>query len=154
VIAALTNARVRVITFAPHTTHIFQMLDVVLFGAMKKRTSRLEMWNEEADTAAFIIRLYHDFKQTMVKVNVWGAFSAIGFSYDIRESPYRSLFDEEKFRQSGGSWNSGRMTRLWRVCRHGVDMPNLNGLTNQNQCIWSKNLAILPTRSKDMEPTT
>jgi hypothetical protein len=100
VIAALTNARVKVITFASHTTHIFQMLDVVLFGAMKKRASGLEMWNEEADTAAFIIRLYHDFKQTMVEVNIWGAFSAIGFSYDISESPYSLLFDEEKFRQS------------------------------------------------------
>jgi hypothetical protein len=74
------------------------MLDVVLFGAMKKRASGLEMWNEEADTAAFIIRLYHDFKQIMVEVNIWGAFSAIGFSYDISESPYRLLFGEEKFR--------------------------------------------------------
>jgi hypothetical protein len=69
---------------------------------MKKRASGLEMWNEEADTAAFIIRLYHDFKQTMVEVNMWGAFSAIEFSYDISESPYRLLFDEEKFRQSRG----------------------------------------------------
>jgi hypothetical protein len=69
---------------------------------MKKRASGLEMWNEEADTAAFIIRLYHDFKQTFVEVNIWGTFSAIGFSYDISESPYRLLFDEEKFRQSRG----------------------------------------------------
>jgi hypothetical protein len=45
------------------------MLDVVLFGAMKKRASGLEMWNEGADIAALIIRLYHDFKQTMMEVN-------------------------------------------------------------------------------------
>jgi hypothetical protein len=35
VIAVLTNARVKIITFAPHTTHVFQMLDIVLFGALK-----------------------------------------------------------------------------------------------------------------------
>jgi hypothetical protein len=70
VIAVLTNARVRVITFASHMTHIFQILDVVLFGALKKRASGLEMWNKESDTAAFIIRLYHDFKQTTVEANI------------------------------------------------------------------------------------
>jgi hypothetical protein len=36
VIALLTGARVRVVTFTPHTTQIFQVLDVVLFGALKK----------------------------------------------------------------------------------------------------------------------
>jgi hypothetical protein len=78
------------------------MLDVVLFGALKKLASRLEMWKEESRTVAFIIKLYHDLKQTMVEVNIWGAFSAIGFSYDITQDPYGLLFDEEKFRQSRG----------------------------------------------------
>jgi hypothetical protein len=70
VIAVLTNARVRVITFAPHTSHVFQMLDFVLFGALKKHASGLEMLNEESGTVAFILKLYHDFKQIMVKVNI------------------------------------------------------------------------------------
>jgi hypothetical protein len=39
------------------------MLDVVLFGALKKRASGLEMWTEELGTVAFIIKLYHDFKR-------------------------------------------------------------------------------------------
>jgi hypothetical protein len=35
VIALLTGGRVRVVTFSSHTAHIFQVLDVVLFGALK-----------------------------------------------------------------------------------------------------------------------
>jgi hypothetical protein len=35
IVAVLTNVRVRIITFAPHTTQVFQMLDVVLFDALK-----------------------------------------------------------------------------------------------------------------------
>jgi hypothetical protein len=93
------------------------MLDVVLSGALKKRASGLEMWNEEADTAACIIRLYHDFKQTMVEVNIWGAFSATGFSYDISESPCGLLFDEEKFRRSRG------FMELWA---HDTPLENLS----------------------------
>jgi hypothetical protein len=67
----------------PSHDHVFQVLDVVLFGALKKRASGLEMWNEESGTIAFMIKLYHDFKQTKVEVNIWRAFSSIGFSYDI-----------------------------------------------------------------------
>jgi hypothetical protein len=107
VIAVLANARVRVITFASQATHIFQMLDVVLFDALQKRASGLEMWNKESYRAAFIIRLYHDFKQTMVEFNIWNAFSAIGFSCHITQNPYALLFDEEKFRQSRGFMEVG-----------------------------------------------
>jgi hypothetical protein len=70
IIAVLTNARVTFITFTHHMTHVFQMLDVVLFSALKKYASGLEMWNEESGTVAFIIKLSHDFKQTMVEVNI------------------------------------------------------------------------------------
>jgi hypothetical protein len=62
VLAVLTNARVRVITFAPHTTHVFQMFDIVLFGALNNHATGLEMLNEESGTVAFILKLYHDFK--------------------------------------------------------------------------------------------
>jgi hypothetical protein len=37
VIRLLTEARERVITFAPHTTQIFQILDLKLFGVLKRR---------------------------------------------------------------------------------------------------------------------
>jgi hypothetical protein len=102
VIAVLTREHVRVITFAPHTTHVFHVLDLVLFGALKKHSTRLNTLYEEQSAAAFMIKVYHDFKQTMIEVTIWGAFSAIGFSYDISREPYELLFDEEKFRQSRG----------------------------------------------------
>jgi hypothetical protein len=36
-IGLLTKSRVSVITVAPHTTQIFQILDVTLFGVLKRR---------------------------------------------------------------------------------------------------------------------
>jgi hypothetical protein len=102
VIAILTRVRVRVITFASHTTHIFQMLDVMLFGAMKKHAIGLETLDEEQPAAAFLLKVYHDFKQTMIEVNIWGAFAAIGFSYDIAQNLYGLVFNKEKLRQSPG----------------------------------------------------
>jgi hypothetical protein len=83
IIAVLTRERVRAITFAVHATHIFQMLNVVLmlFGALKKHAPDLSTLDEEQPAAAFIIKVSHDFRKTMVEVNIWGAFSSIGFTH-------------------------------------------------------------------------
>jgi hypothetical protein len=78
------------------------MLDVILFGALKKHAHGLKLCDEEQPTAAFLLKVYHEFKQTMTEVNIWGASSAMGFSYDITQKPYELLFDEEKFRHSRG----------------------------------------------------
>jgi hypothetical protein len=102
VIALLTDARVKIVTFATYTTQIFQVLDMVLFGALKKHATSLTMLDEEQSTAAFLIKVYHDYKQTMVEVNIWAAFAAIVMTYDITQDIYGLIFDEEKFRQSQG----------------------------------------------------
>jgi hypothetical protein len=88
VIAVLTRKRVKVIIFTNHTTHIFQMLDVVLFGALKKNATGFRTLDEESIVTAFIIKVYHDFKETMVEINIWGAFSSIGLTHYIDQNPY------------------------------------------------------------------
>jgi hypothetical protein len=70
VIALLTDAQVRVVTFAHNTTQIFHVLDVVLFGALKKHATSLTMLDEEQSAAAFLIKVYHDYKQMTVEVNI------------------------------------------------------------------------------------
>jgi hypothetical protein len=100
IIGLLAKARVRVITFAPHTTKIFQVLDVTLFGALKRRLGYKFPFEDEKETVKFIMKVYHDFKQTMVEPNTWGDFQAIEFEFDTEAEPYRLLFNEEKLRQS------------------------------------------------------
>jgi hypothetical protein len=69
--------------------------------------------DEESWTAAFLLKIDRDFKQTMVEVNIWGAFSAIGFIHDIDQIPYGLLFNKKKFRQSPGfvEFSEGNMLR-------------------------------------------
>jgi hypothetical protein len=126
VIAVITRERVKIIIFASHTTHIFQILDVVLFGALKTNATGLTTLKEEQMTAAFIIKVYHEFKQTMIEVNIQGAFRSIIFIHDIDQIPYGLLFDEEKFRQSPGFvelWERDvplkSLSRRWREARFG-----------------------------------
>jgi hypothetical protein len=66
----LADHRVKVITFPPHTTHIFQCLDLSLFGKFKKKTSdKLPLENDE-HTAGFVERIFHRMEQTLVENNV------------------------------------------------------------------------------------
>jgi hypothetical protein len=69
IIGLLTEARVRVITFAPHRRQIFQILDVTLFGAVKRRLGYKLPFENEKKTVKFIMKVSRDFKQTMVEPN-------------------------------------------------------------------------------------
>jgi hypothetical protein len=102
VIPLLTEARVCVITFAPDTTHIFQVLDLTLFGVLKRRPRYELPLETDCATVKFIMKVYHDFKHTTVPSNVWGAFDALGLDFDTRREPFRLLFDEEKLRGRAG----------------------------------------------------
>jgi hypothetical protein len=100
IIGLLTEARMRVITFAPHTTQISQILDVALFGVLKRRLGYELPFEDDKETVNYIMKVYRDFRQTMVEPNIWRAFRAIGFEFDTEAEPYRLLFKEKKLRQS------------------------------------------------------
>jgi hypothetical protein len=62
IIGLLTEARVRVITFAPCTTQIFQILDVTLFGVLKWQLGYKLPFKDVKETVKFIMRVSRDFK--------------------------------------------------------------------------------------------
>jgi hypothetical protein len=82
IIGLLTEARVCVIAFAPHTRQIFQILDVTIFGVLKRRLGHKLRFEEEKGTLKFIMKAYRNFKQTMMESNIWRAFWAIRFEFD------------------------------------------------------------------------
>jgi hypothetical protein len=75
------QARVRVIIFAPHTTNIFQVLDLTLFGVLKRHGQYHPPFETENRTADFIVKTYKDVHCTMVGTNIWGLFRRIGLSF-------------------------------------------------------------------------
>jgi hypothetical protein len=93
IVAILTRVRMKIITIAIHTIYIFQMLDVILFGTLKKHATGLETLDEEQPAAAFLLTVYHEFKQTKVEINIWRAFAAISFTYDIDQMSYGLFLD-------------------------------------------------------------
>jgi hypothetical protein len=127
IISLLTDARVRVITFAPHTSQIFQVLDVTLFRVLKRRLGYELPFEDEKESVKFIVTVYHNFKQTMVEPNRWGAFWAIGFEFDTEAGLYQLLFNEEKLRQSEG------FRELWSL---GFPLDQLSSLRHNARFNW------------------
>jgi hypothetical protein len=95
--ALLTRERVRIVIFTSDKIQNLQMLDMMLFDALKKHATGLAKLDEESQVAAFLLKVCRDFKQTMVEVNKWRAFAVIGFTHNINQILYELLFDQEKF---------------------------------------------------------
>jgi hypothetical protein len=89
VIRILTEARVRVTAFAPHTTQVFQVLGLTILRVLK-RCPRCELALDQYTAAVKVItKVYHDFTQTIARPNVWGTFRALGieFQFDTGREP-------------------------------------------------------------------
>jgi hypothetical protein len=102
ILSILREHNVKVITFPPHTTQIFQVLDLSLFGVFKRKMQYKLPFGNDNLTTKFIQKAFHSLKQTFVADNVRSAFRMLGFEFNISETPYTLLFREEKLRQSHG----------------------------------------------------
>jgi hypothetical protein len=137
VISLFSEARRRAITFASHTTQIFQILDVTPFGVLKRRSGYKLPFEDEKETVKFIMKVRHDFKQTMMEHTIWGVSRAIALEleFDIDGEPYRLLFNEQKLRHSEG-FGELRLIDFpcinCRVAGRGR-MPDLAGATSKKQ---------------------
>jgi hypothetical protein len=99
--------RVKMLRFPPHTTHIFQSINLSLFRSFKKRMNDRQPLETDETTAGFIKRNFHMMKQTLVENNVRSSFVQFCLTYDIDTNLYELIFDEHVLRQSPG------FTSLW-----------------------------------------
>jgi hypothetical protein len=102
------TAHLRVVTFAsqPHTTQIFSVLDLTLFGVLKRRSKYQSPLEDDAGSVRFTKKMYHDhdfrMAMTMIEPNIWGAFRGIGVQYSVVDGVQRLSFDEMTLRESQG----------------------------------------------------
>jgi hypothetical protein len=102
VLKMLREHNVRVITFPPHTSQVFQALDLSLFGVLKRKLQyKLPLCNDDA-VVMFIQKAFHSLKQTFVPDNVRNAFKMVGIEFTIAKPPCTLLLREEKVRGSQG----------------------------------------------------
>jgi hypothetical protein len=108
VLALLTRERVRILTFDTHTTHIFQILDLVLFGVLKKHVTNLGTLADGNQRPHSCLKSIATSRGQWGK-SIWNISVAIRFIHDIDQIPYGLLFDEEQ------SEHSHRFVDRWEL---------------------------------------
>jgi hypothetical protein len=123
----LRDARARVITWQPHTTHVFQELDLCLFGVLKQKGQYILPFDDELTTPDFFFKIYRTFRQPLTEPNIWGAFQEAGFEFDPSTEPYRLAFNEEKCGSTAG------FREIWS---RGFPVENLSARRQNSMVGW------------------
>jgi hypothetical protein len=90
-IRILTEARVRVITFAPHTTQIFHVLDLTLFGILKQRPRYELPFDDNNATVRFMIKYITPSRKQRCRPRYGEHFVRLDLSL-IREESRKSFY--------------------------------------------------------------
>jgi hypothetical protein len=77
----LRSARVRIVTFAAHTTQIFQLLDLTLFEIFKREGKSRLPFGDLGTTVNFVYNVYAKMEKTLTSPNIWAAFQTIGVEW-------------------------------------------------------------------------
>jgi hypothetical protein len=105
----LNTAGVRVVTFAPHTPQIFQLLDLTLFGIFKQEGKYHLPFSDLGTTVNFAYNVSLKMATRLTPPNIWAAFQAIGITFDMESIPCRIVFHQEKLRESKAFVKSGTL---------------------------------------------
>jgi hypothetical protein len=98
----LGKNHIKIVTFAPHTTNIFQAFDLPFFGVFK---TKAKFWMDQDDDMAFPAtthKLVRQFHSVATPENIHGSFVMARFSYSTGAIPYVLEFSRERMMESAG----------------------------------------------------
>jgi transposase len=99
VLGKLAKCGILVIADPPHTSHIFQVLDVLLFGILKKAKKyqrRDDTLRREVD---HVLRLFRAYEQATASTKIRAFWLKTGFDYETRDAATYLILNETKIRQ-------------------------------------------------------
>jgi hypothetical protein len=91
---------IRVITYPPQTSHIFQALDVLLFGILKRANKyqrRDDMLGQGVD---HVLRLFLAYDQATASTTIRASWLQTGFNHGNRNEARSLIVNEPKIRQA------------------------------------------------------
>ena len=95
----LAENNVRLITFPPHSSHIFQPQDLVTFGVAKKEMKYATSKFEPGSQADIISRAIKSIEKATISENNRSAFECAGLEINTSISPHRAIVNENALRQ-------------------------------------------------------
>jgi hypothetical protein len=110
---------VKIVTFVPHATNVFQVIDVSSFGVFKTK-EKFWMEQDNGETFAMTIRtIVRQFHSVATPDNIHGSFVLADFSYKTGVAPYVLEFSREQMVESPG------LPQVWKVSAPLESLPML-----------------------------
>jgi hypothetical protein len=120
VLRVLPENRIMAILFLAHTTHLFQALDLVLFGALKTIKNTTHGGFGDDSVVDQVPKLLQAYEQVSTSFTIRGAFRKAGFFPDVRSKPIRLIFNEGILRENPAFRRSGIGLSQLTNCRRGA----------------------------------
>jgi hypothetical protein len=98
----LGESHIKIVTFAPYATNIFQALDLSFFAVFKTKE---KFWMDQDDDKTFIATIHKSVRQfhsVATPKSIRGSFVRAGFSYSTGRIPYILEFSRERMMESTG----------------------------------------------------
>jgi hypothetical protein len=127
ILRELARNGVLLLTYPPHTSHIFQILDVLLFGRLKALKKYLPKDNDEDRETDHILRVFRAYEGVTTSMTIRGSWEKAGLSYHRRDGTMYLSVDEEKFGQGETFARYGRETIQWGAYRPGGEVRDGDG---------------------------
>jgi hypothetical protein len=148
----ITEAWVRVITVAPDTIQIFQVPDLTLFSVLQRHTRSELAFGYDKATAKFIMKVSHDFKETIVKLNngKLSRHSDLSMTQKVGHIDFCSM--SKSWRKGQTFESSGRLTFPWIRCQLDRGLLGLVGLVSQSKMTSLNHIDFSLIRYQDIAP--
>jgi hypothetical protein len=98
----LGENRIIAFVFPAHTTNLFQVLDLVFFGAMRKNKDLLANKPEVPSVDGQSWKITRACEQTATSFTIRSCFGKVGLSPNTQTRPFKLEFNEEALRQNDG----------------------------------------------------
>jgi hypothetical protein len=95
----LTSWGILVITYPSHTSHIFQVLDVLLFGILKKAKKYQRRDDTLPRGVDHVLRLFRAYEQATASATIRASWLNTEFDYEMHDAETYLIVNGTKIRQ-------------------------------------------------------
>jgi hypothetical protein len=96
----LTEHGILLITYPPHTSHIFQVLDTLLFGRLKAKKKRFLCDLNLGCDVDHVMRIFHAYELATPSLTVRRSWEKTDFGFEQRDGTWYLSVNETKIRTS------------------------------------------------------
>ena len=108
ILKKLAKHNILALTYPSHTSNLFQALDLVFFGVLKKNKSRIYLDSEENFFTNQLLEIIEAYETTSTSRTIRSSFKKAGIIHSCEGDPERVVIDENEVRNNRGFqeiWN-------------------------------------------------